>query len=82
MPDALVTHLIQIGVAALMLWVVKTVQDVTVELKSFRVTLFGDNGRNGLNGTVKELQGTVTRNESQINDLRVTVAVLKDHREP
>ena len=77
MPDELVSHLIQIGVGTIMLWVVKTVQDATVELKAFRVTLFGDTGRNGINGDVKRLRDDVEVMKEHIAGIYANVEVLK-----
>lgn len=78
MPDALWNHLIEIGLGAIMLWVVKTVQDMTVEMRAMRGTMFGETGHNGINGTVKQLRLEMDETKDRLNNVHTDVAVLKD----
>ena len=77
-PDETWTHLIQVCIGGILLWVVRTVQQLTIEMRAFRVTLFGENGDNGLNSNVKQLWTEKERHDDVLSQLRLDIARMRE----
>jgi len=62
-PDSQLAQIILYGAGVLLLgtfgWMAKTVRELTIEMASWRVALFGMKGDNGMAGDLKQLRTDV-----------------------
>lgn len=70
--------LLRSGAVLLGAWVVHAVHKLTIEVRAFRVTLFGESGANGLQGDVKRLHQQTEHQGWQLEELSRDVAVIQE----
>ncbi len=75
--DDLVTHLIQLVFGGGMLWLIRSTHQLVVGMARLQVTLFGEQGNNGMNGRIKKAEDDVAFAHRRIGHVHEQVAVIR-----